>query len=119
MWSFQLFWVKTFTRVYRDSDQIIFEGETEQFVQTHISDCCEEVRIEDICGDLSDLEGSVILLAEESVSEGPQDNEWGGSQTWSFYKLVTMKGSVTIHWYGSNNGYYSEKVDLLFYLQKP
>ena len=79
----------------------------------HIRDCCESVTIEDICGDLDDLVGSEILLAEESIQERPDGcEEWqDASETWTFYKMATHKGAVTIRWFGSSNGYYSESVD--------
>jgi hypothetical protein len=73
----------------------------------HENVCCEDVRIEDICGDLEDLENTEILVAEE-VSDAKFDD----NGTWTFYIIRTMKGSVTVRWYGTSaSRYYSEKVD--------
>jgi len=80
----------------------------------HRQDCCESVYIEDICGDLNDLVGAPLLEAEE-VEGYTADTEWAApdeSYTWTFYKFSTRQGSVTIRWYGSSNGYYSESVDI-------
>lgn len=83
-------------------------SEGRRFLMYHEQDCCEDVHIEDICGDLQKLLGSPILLAEESSEDG-KNVGWSG--TWTFYKLANVKGSVTIRWYGESNGYYSENAD--------
>jgi hypothetical protein len=101
-------------------DEIVFITDSgDKYKLYHYQDCCEGVYIEDICGDLSDLIGSPILLAEEVVSDTDPDgyvnnDEYRESFTWTFYKLSTMKGSVIIRWYGESNGYYSEGVDFVF-----
>jgi hypothetical protein len=85
------------------------------------------VWLEEVIGDLDDLVGSEILEAEEATNrkENPperfksdeEDRDYYGdymveSYTWTFYKLGTMKGHVTLRWYGTSNGYYGESVDI-------
>jgi len=80
----------------------------------HSQSCCESVEIEDIQGDFNYLLNSPLLQAEEVESgDNPEGVtiEWQDSYTWTFYKLATINGYVTIRWYGSSNGYYSESVD--------
>jgi hypothetical protein len=62
------------------------------------------IYIDDICGNIDDLVGSPILIAEEAESKE------NSNLTWTFYKFATKNGHVTIRWHGSSNGNYSEKV---------
>lgn len=104
---------KTITSVVRNGDEeIIFNcSDGKSYKMYHRQDCCESVTIEDIDGDLQEiLIGEEVLVADVSSSEG--NNEWG-TDTWTFYKLATKKGWLTIRWYGESNGYYSESVDFV------
>lgn len=87
----------------------------EEYKMYHEYDCCEYVDIEDIVGDVSDILNTPILIAEERYGDLPKCNEdhheTNDSFTWTFYELATIKGSISIRWYGSSNGYYSETVD--------
>jgi hypothetical protein len=105
---------KVFTSVTQDCDVMVFKNATERFVFFHYQDCCESVSIEDIVGDLQDLVGEPLLIAEEVSGETPMDfNEMDHeSVTWTFYKFATRKGYVDVRWLGESNGYYSEGVSL-------
>lgn len=133
----------TFNKVENnDNDEIVFYCNNGSiYRQVYYPDCCASCSVEEIIGDLSDLENTPILLAEKVYSSEPdartlvdrtaqykkeveEYKEQGRvfyhdnledylrsnfeSETWTFYKLLTIKGSVTIRWYGSSNGYYSE-----------
>lgn len=96
------------------NDEIIFScSDGTKYRMYHQQDCCESVTIEDICGDVSTLIGYPLLMAEDISNECDEEglNIWGDSFTWTWYKFATIKGYVTIRWYGESNGYYSEDVD--------
>lgn len=95
------------------SDEIIFTCESgEKYRMWHEQDCCEYVSLNDVIGREEDLLNSPITMAEEVIStDEPALEEDEDSYTWTFYKLATVKGYVTLRWYGTSNGYYSETVD--------
>lgn len=105
----------TLTQVVNTGDEIQFTLENgERYKLYHDQDCCESVYVEDVIGDLDNLIGSPLLMAEEvsNFEEPPMDGGYTPeSYTWTFYKLATIKGYVTIRWFGQSNGYYSESVN--------
>ena len=105
---------RTLYRVEADDAVLtLYLSKTNYVIFQHHQSCCESVYIEDICGDLEDLVGAPLVEAEEvsNYEAGPL-NEYEESYTWTFYRFRTRKGSVTVRWYGSSNGYYSEDVSV-------
>jgi len=97
-------------------DKVVFtfDDGTEGIMQ-HYYNCCESVYLEDVCGDVDALIGSPILVAEESSSDenppGVTPPKHQDCYEWTFYKIDTAKGGVTLRWYGESSWYYSMSVD--------
>lgn len=93
--------------------------DNELYCMRHSQDCCEEVYIDDIVGDINDLVGSPILEASVQTSETkPTDGRsYDEAYLWTFYKFKTRKGYVDLKWFGTSNGWYS--VEVSFYKIDP
>lgn len=108
---------KVVTKVESDNSLIVFfTNDGYRYSMYHDQDCCESVYVESIVGDLEDLVGEEILVAEEVTGETPNDYKFEyepESYTWTFYKLASRKGYVDIRWLGESNGYYSEGVSFV------
>ena len=97
-----------FVKIDSSEDEVVFTTRGgRQFHLFHDQDCCERVSVEEIVGDLDDLINTPILRAEERSQNDPDADEHG---SWTFYEFATIKGSVTIRWYGSSNGCYGVEV---------
>lgn len=109
---------KTLIKIDNNNEEIIFHtSDNVAYRMSHYQDCCESVTVEDICGNFDDLLNTPIVQAFEKTNS--EENPSGvkiefqdSSFTWTFYTLSTIKGTVTIRWYGESNGYYSETVDV-------
>ena len=79
----------------------------------HEQDCCENVYLESVVGDVEDLIGEPLLVAEQVDGESPADPDDWDVHTWTFYKFATRRGYVDLRWHGSSNGYYGTGVDFV------
>jgi hypothetical protein len=102
---------QTFIKVTATDTELHFVSENETYVFGHIQDCCEIVYIEEIIGDLTDLEKFPLVICREDSQSGIQQLGFE-SLTYTFYNFATLKGYVTVRFLGSSNGYYSEEVDI-------
>ena len=111
---------RVFVKIDREDESVTFHcDDGSKFVLAHEQDCCETVYLESVTGELDDLLNNPILKADENYSSDfPADVEvpsFVDSVTWSFYDLATIKGTVTLRWYGESNGYYGETATLRFF----
>jgi hypothetical protein len=106
---------KTFIDVSNQNDDaIVFvDANDTAFALAHVQDCCENVYVASVDGDLSDLVGTPIVSAEATSDHFPADKDnYHEQTTYTFYHIRTKKGSVTIRFNGTSNGYYSTAVQL-------
>lgn len=101
---------QTFTSVRADLETVTFENDEVRYVLYHEHDCCESVIVEEIIGDLEDLENLPLLISREDTNAEDPGTCNSESYTWTFYNFATYKGYVTIRFLGESNGYYSEDV---------
>lgn len=98
-----------------DEEMIFTCSDSVMYRLIYHQDCCATCDIEDIIGDLDDLIGIPVLNAEQvdnvDLKQKDITHFSDESFTWTFYKIDTVKGAVTIRWYGESNGYYSEEAD--------
>lgn len=98
----------------RGSEEVLIATEDGSVYRMHhITDCCEQVDIDDIDGDNADLLDAVVIAAETASNEKNPKNQSDadyGVFEWTFYTIQTTKGHVWIRWYGTSNGYYSTSV---------
>lgn len=96
----------------KDDDEIRFKfSDGSSAKMHHEQDCCERVYIESITGELQDLIGYELLVAEERKEH--HDTTFDSS-TWTFYTFRNIKASVDIRWIGESSGYYSEAVNISY-----
>lgn len=106
---------------------VSYDGEkTHQWEMSHQQDCCESGYLQDVVGDFEDLMGNnPVIVAEVTTNKKYRDKnrkykkdeeiiqtEEGLTPegTWTFYRLATIDGTVTLRWQFVSNGYYSEEV---------
>lgn len=103
--------IETISGLEEGSEKATFKCTTgEVFEMYHDQDCCETVQVAEVIGDVVDLMGYPVVEAEESSNNDSFPRAGYDSWTWTFYKIGTTKGFVTIRWLGESNGYYSEDV---------
>lgn len=105
--------------INREDDTVKFFFKDVTVTLYHSQDCCECVVIDDVNGEVSDICGQILEVAEvrtnemdDTLAEQPKKSVWDDSNTWTFYTFRTIKGSLDIKFHGSSNGYYSESVNV-------
>lgn len=105
--------IEDVTYIEEESAIYFTTSKNKQYVLMHIDECCEDVDLVDIVGDLYSLVGNKIYLAEKiSNSESKPLGRLQTTYTWTYFKLASRGGYVTLSYYGTSNGHYTEDAKL-------
>jgi hypothetical protein len=86
-------------KINTKEDEILFiDSDDKKYLMWHDQDFNERMYIENICGDLDDILNSPILFVDETIIDNKESHE-----KFTFYRLATTKGSVTVRWCGEYN----------------
>lgn len=91
------------TNVVRVDDAIQFSIKDHEYKIAHEQICCETVYLDDVVGDLKDIEDTIILDAKETISKC-------GAY---FYDIRSIKGSVTLRFMQEYSSMYSSKASII------
>lgn len=101
--------IQSVTGLEKDSERLIIVTDRGTLSLLHRSLCCEEVSIVDFNGDVSDLIGGYVSVADKRTNMKDTPESYFRTQ-YTFYTIRTSKGDMDIRWLGRDNGYYSVSV---------
>jgi len=95
-----------------EDDSIITTSTGDKYEIYHSQDCCESVSHYKTIGNLSDIIGYPITLAEEDNCDPDwYDGKYSDSHTWSAFFLETQHGRLELWFLGESNGWYGETME--------
>ncbi len=122
-----------FNDYFYPNEKILFHFDDDvTLVLTHEQNCCEDVTLEDVVGDLNDLVGHPLLVSELRTTYEAEEARGldeilelvklddvecikrtfasAEAYEWAFYEFRNIKASVTLRYVGESTGYYSTDV---------
>jgi len=104
--------IEEITGLTEGNDEVVITTNIGKYRLYHLQDCCEEVLINKVIGNVSDLVGEVIFAEEDAGANDPDwfNDKFYDSHTWTKYVLKTDNASLEFWFLGTSNGYYGESV---------
>lgn len=108
---------KTIKAISVDDDELditVTDGEKDyRYGIRHFQDCCENVSLDSVDGNIHNMIGKKITDAYSMISDLPYEEYRGGTR--SVYRIVAEDDYLWLEWHGRSNGYYGEGVTFFQY----